>query len=421
MEGTLIASTSRSAFRPLAVQGILVFECYTQVVNIVRSHLGEAHVLLFAEPMVDNEQERVDWYTPVQGTPVQLDSLEESIQDQVRTRFARMSEEIRACIQPLKTVGDSRRSLAANILELALLYPDESFLYLVGEQPVVVCWGCAPAQTGVEPQDLSRLGVLPRRGPSVTPTPPPAQPGREALVAPATGTKRGFAWLPWLLALLLFLLLLGLGYLFYKDYDLFSFFRGTPQATNLQDKEPPPAADLKGEESKQADLRDEVERLRLQLVERRQQCQQVKPEPPIAVSPAKPPAAVSPAKPQPLVVPPGASSSGDLSFLEGQWICDTGLSDSNHVPVVVTYTFAKDGTGHITIQSSIENCQAKVKTRLDKNGILHIVTDDVIVCSGSQQNYAGQIIVCKGSGAQTSCEGRNKSGNKLWKAVFYRK
>ncbi len=386
MKGTLIASTPRSSIQPLAVQGIPVPTCHAQIVDIVRSRLGEAHVLLFAEPVFDDTRAVTDWYTPVQGTPVPLSSLDPERQSQVRSRFAAMAEEIRSLVKPLAASGDRRRALAGEILELALRYPDANALYLVGEQPVVICWGCGPAQAGVEAQDLTRLGPVapqaaPQAAPQVAPPPPPPAPG--------------FAWgriLPWLLALLLALLLAGMiyGWKSGRLGTLFGAWGWTGPALSLD-------ADVDVAGKRKADLQGEIEQLRPQLVDRRAQC-----------------------VPEPLALPESPKED-DLAFLEGSWVCDTGLMDSNNVPVVVLYSFDKHGQGAIAIQSSVHGvCTGQAKASLGSGGAMHILTDTEIVCPGGA-SYRGQAITCTGSGAQTRCEGRNTPGNTSWEANFQRR
>ena len=388
MNGTLIASSPRSSVQPLAVQGIPVPSCHAQIVDILRSRLGEAHVLLFAEPVSDDSRAVTDWYTPVQGTPVPLSSLDPERQNRVRTRFASMAEEIRALIPPLSASGDRHRTLSGEILELALRYPGPDALYLVGEQPVVTCWGCGPAQAGVEAQDLTRLGpaLMP-----VTPPPPPP-------LAPAESTPgQPFNWgrlVPWLLALLLLLLLAGLFYGWHNgclgNLLLKWGWLDSPTPVSTLDEE------LDEAKSRRDVLTSELETLRLQLAERKSQCQ-----------------------PEALAVPEDAKAD-DLTFLEGEWVCDTGLSDSNNAPVVVVYAFDSKGKGAVTIESSHGVCTAQAATTLDADRKLRILTDPEILCPGGV-SYTGQEVVCTGSGGQTRCQGRNTPGNTSWEANFYRR
>ncbi len=220
MNGTLIASTSRGSMHPLAYQGIFSTDCHHQLVSILRSRLGDTHVLLFAEPAYDAGQDIVDWYSPVQGTPIKLVDLPTDRQEQIRPSLLKMANEIMQHVQELKNTGDNKRVLAGNILELALQYPDEECIYLVGEQPVLICWGFGPSTSGAKPQDLSRLGAFkPRPEHDVVPTtetppqaktvqadPPPAPPtvSEERPESPRSGRR---FWL-WLLVALLGLLLL---------------------------------------------------------------------------------------------------------------------------------------------------------------------------------------------------------------------
>lgn len=392
MKGTLIASTPRSAYQPLAVQGISVPTCYEQVVELVRNRLGDAHVLLFAEPVFDEARAVTDWYTPVAGNPVPLGQLDANTQNAVRAKFAHMAEDIRTCIEPLKASGDRRRALAADILGLALRYPDTDALYLVGEQPVVICWGCGPALAGVEAQDLSRLGPAPVVAAPVE-EPAPEKPLAAPVPAP------GFNWaalLPWLLALLLCCLLAGLVYC-WKSGRLHDWFSEwglgaveAQQAVTLD-------ADIATAGSRRDALLEEIEALRLQVAERRAQC----------------------VEREALVVPEATPETGDLSFLEGAWVCDTGLADSNNVPVVVIYTFDRNGKGSIAIEGTHGVCTAQATTVLE-DGKLTIRTEQEVLCPGGV-SYRGQEVTCTGAGGQTRCEGRNVPGNTNWEANFYRK
>ena len=400
MKGTLIVSTPRSAYQPLAVQGISVPSCYDQVVELVRARLGDSHVLLFAEPVFDEARAVTDWYTPVQGSPVPLSRLDAATQNAVRAKFARMAEDIRACVQPLKESGDRRRALAGEILELALRYPDTDALYLVGEQPVVTCWGCGPALAGVEAQDLARLGPAPVSSATPAQTAPEA-PAAAPVIPPAPVASRGFNWaalLPWLVALLLLCLLGGLvhgwktGWLGQRFVD-WGLVNGLPEPPALQDLRP----DIDQAKERGQGLTAEIESLRLQLAERRAQC----------------------VEREALAVPEATPETGDLSFLEGAWVCDTGLADSNNVPVVVIYTFDRNGKGTIAIEGTNGVCTAQASTMLE-DGKLQIRTDQEIVCPGGV-SYRGQEVICTGAGGQTRCEGRNVPGSTHWEANFYRK
>ena len=199
MNGNFIVNTPKYQMHALAYQRIIVMDCYAQIRDLLRGRLGDDYVLLFAEPVSNAADNSVDWYTPVQGTPRRLLELPEAEQDAIREKLAHMAEEIRHVAQELKNSPEQTRVGRGAILELALRYPDEQSLFVIGGQPVFTCWGFGPGTPGAEPQDLSRLSRKAVRA-TVVPEGAPA-------VAPLVVERRS-SWLRWLLPFLLLLLLL---------------------------------------------------------------------------------------------------------------------------------------------------------------------------------------------------------------------
>lgn len=64
MAGYFILSTRKGDYRALAFQGSQVYTCHAQLSGLLRTHLGEAHARLLAEPLMDPQGTAVDWYTP---------------------------------------------------------------------------------------------------------------------------------------------------------------------------------------------------------------------------------------------------------------------------------------------------------------------------------------------------------------------
>lgn len=491
MNGTLIASTARGDMHPLAYQGILATDCHHQIASILRSRLGDAHVLLFAEPVFDPGRDIVDWYTPVQGTPVRLTELPGPRQAQVRATILKMAGEILALARQLKDTGDNSRVLSGNIIELALRYPGEDCIYLVGEQPVLLCWGFGPATAGAKPQDLSRL-VTPA-GPVIAPQTPPAgapeaelvppPPGsdpssRDAQPTPIPGRPVGRAVWPRWLAAILALLLLGLlllssdpsllsglglpnldwlrlpqlggpggspwmmlGWLLLALLVLSALLRVVPgwlrwlaillglallawlawllwgagrtgvevptPASEARTAEPPAASALDAALARNRELRAERDGLRAGLAEKAATC----PSPPAA--PAK---EAPPRRSNELQVPSDAGQGKAPGFLQGVWRCDSDLSTPSE-PVVVEYVFDAKGTGQISIKTSDRICAASAKASMDPSGALRIESDPTIPCSQGNP-IEGQVVLCRGKGTQTTCEGQNNASKETWKARF---
>ncbi|MDL2316819.1 SrfA family protein [Desulfovibrio sp. OttesenSCG-928-A18] len=213
MAATLIATTERGSFNALRFQGILITESYAQISSMLGNQLSPEHGMMFAEPVHTASGTSTDWYSPVEGKAVPLADLDLAEQNAVREKMAGLAKDISELAESLKEDGNSSKKIRGNILSLALRYPGDEHIYLVGGQPVITCWGFAPGTIGAEPQDLVRVGMAVPKAPPPPPSAPvaPAPPPPPAPVAARAKTEKGFAWwLPLLWILLGLLLLLGL-------------------------------------------------------------------------------------------------------------------------------------------------------------------------------------------------------------------
>jgi hypothetical protein len=128
------------------------------------------------------------------------------------------------------------------------------------------------------------------------------------------------------------------------------------------------------------------------------------------------------AKGDTLEIPEGAREKNDLSFLEGCWLCETGLySSRTNEPVTVRYCFGADGQGSRSVkeQASGGTCQGPVRAQFDSSGKLDI-RSEAAKCS-TRGTYVPQTVQCEQQGKKASCFGREHSprGNR-WRATFRR-
>ena len=146
MAGYFILSTRKGDYRALAFQGSQVYACHAQLSGLLRTHLGEAHARLLAEPLMDPQGTAVDWYT---SGPVQpLAELPAETQEAVKTRLQGLLSDIEELAASLQTDSDPYKSLCGTMLHLATRFPTQECLYASlpsGEpasppQPVLVCW-----------------------------------------------------------------------------------------------------------------------------------------------------------------------------------------------------------------------------------------------------------------------------------------
>lgn len=443
MQGTLITTTSGGEMRPLAVQGILVSERYAQITNILKTRIDESHALLFAEPVFDRGQNTVDWYSSLDGNPVPLTNLDADRQNAIRDHIGRMTREIQNAATTLKGHG-----VAGEMLEKALHYPGEKYIFVFGNQPVVVGWGCDSTTAEVKPQDLSRLHTGTKPTPEESIKVPPEEPQEKAVVPPVTPpppnssilaqktliVEKKSGCLPWLLVVLLLLLLILLLANYFDRLplsisSLMDNFFGITENEQM----------IRMEQEKQAIINQEINTLKSKVIQRKAECspqktanlpetqqstilpeeQPLVQEPPLV---AEEKTTVSPMlleQKNQLEIPEAARKTGDVSFLEGKWVCYSGLIDSDtKQPLVITYAFNKNGNGITTASGPMTQglCTGKAQGKVNKEGMLLILSDPANCPNG--HSFSGQEIECRGHGASTRCYGKNVHTNNTWNANF---
>ena len=224
---TFIVTTDLSSMDALKYQGILVSENYAQIKSFLEKNLSREHAAIFATPYKAGDGATIDWYCEAKGPVIAWPALSLEKQQEVLTRLKALGADIGALAADLQNSLDAPGVTRGHILAFALRYPSQDNIFLVGEQPVITCWGFIPSSQGVQPEDLMRAGVL--TGVTSTPTPQPPAPADSATaelievtsepLKPPLGRpeeKRSINWLGFLLPLFIgliatFLLLFFLG------------------------------------------------------------------------------------------------------------------------------------------------------------------------------------------------------------------
>ena len=324
MSSTLIATTQRASYNAMRHQGILVTDSYAQLRAMLEKTLSPRHAMLFAEPAHDSAGASTDWYTAAQGAPVPLDRLSPEEKAKAGAAISSLASDVSQLASELMQSSEAPKNIRGNILALALRYPDAGHLYMVGDQPVITCWGFDPGTLGAQPEDLVRLG-------SAMAAPPPL-PGPAAA---ASAAPSGFGWLRallfFLLGLLLLLGLLFLACLLFGPAGCVAPNSLPADCTVLRQPfagcvpapaSPPPSSNstnstrvdsglvssLTAEREKELSLRRQLEDLRRELQKRAAECPRVSPktEPPkLAEGPKlQEPPAEKPPVPEPAPEPP---------------------------------------------------------------------------------------------------------------------
>ena len=326
IRGAILVTSTLPGVRPLGVRGEPLHNAQAQLRAVLRRRLGDRHFHLLAEPEPHALGGRIDWYCAVSGTVRPLAELPEAERTAARTDIDALLADIDRLGQSLEAGPTEDGRLAGRSLRLAARRPSDEHLFLVGDQPVVVCWGydveaAGAVLPGTFMPATGAQGSLP---PALVPeplAPPPLGP----MPVAATGTMAtaaAFPWLFWLLASLLAILILMLAsWLLRQCMPVEPDTRVTvvPGAQSTAPPPLPPAPDpmidlrrdIDVAHDQEARLRATLAALRDDLAARLAQCR--------PVEPPKPPAPeVEPPKPPPL--PVDRWKERDLSILDGCWV-----------------------------------------------------------------------------------------------------
>ncbi len=113
-------------------------------------------------------------------------------------------------------------------------------------------------------------------------------------------------------------------------------------------------------------------------------------------------------------------SQGDdsISFMQGSWLCKTGLvNTSENKPVVVRFTFNKVGKGTGTISEGSGALYRSSAQASYRDGILRIKTSRYSAVKG-RGAYESSVIECRDNNGAALCVGKN--GGITWQATFLR-
>lgn len=182
-----LIKTPRDTAQALDLNGRSLLASHDQIVNILKSRLGQNHGELLAQPRIGVEGDIV-WSTGLQGAVVPASQLPDTERAALHKRADRLLSDIRGLAGQLRAEGPAAQ-VVAQILESAVQVPAGDWLYSVGGKPVYVLWGHAaargvvpvatvPAAPSVEvPSPQASESLPPVVPPVVPPSPPPPTAG----------------------------------------------------------------------------------------------------------------------------------------------------------------------------------------------------------------------------------------------------
>ncbi len=197
MAKTLLRSGNLDDFQAVGGGGQAVFESALQIREALRLRKQQAIVDCLAIPQVNDGGDRVDWYSPVDGTVSSWKAADEDARFRalryLENTLASVESLSKKCLQSPKTA----QQLFGSLLSKTFQFPNENFLYLVEGKPVICFWGFVNLNENARDDVLAclRESLIPEPAPVVIedpePEPEPApiitfEQADEPLVSPTT-------------------------------------------------------------------------------------------------------------------------------------------------------------------------------------------------------------------------------------------
>jgi len=428
-ETTLIVTT-RSGVRPLGVRGEPLHNAAPQLRRVVRRRLGDAAADLLADPQLHEDGKAIDWYAGWSGTVHAVTDLDSIRRDAVLADVERILADIRRLGDALAGAGPREDTgLVGLSLKLAASAPSPSFVFLVGDRPVIIAWGYErDAASTLLPIAPSRV---PERRSVLDPQPDRGPPGPPMSAAGATPSAMIPWWRTLAAALPLLLLLLGGAWLLRGclpiEPDIALATREGPSAPPLAEPPPDPLPALKAafseEQARAKALRVELSLAEAELKKRIADCKPPEPPKPPQVAIAPPPPAPTPPKAAPNPAPAPApqpqqrhpndnrlrlpNPTNNYSFMEGCWRTDPFRHELlQPQPGVSSYCFDANGNGQLEWRRGRTACRTRAQARFE--GATLRLRDADTTCNDGSRWYADQLICQRGADNVAQCSGSSR-------------
>ena len=135
-----IARTRISTFLPADRQDEQPFTQYQRLVALVKKHLSPVTASVFAQPVLHDESDYVEWYSELQGQPEPLLSLPENQQLKVKELLTARLSSISKLAEQLPQLDPSSADFQDN-LQKVVRFPGDKAIYVINDQPVIIFWG----------------------------------------------------------------------------------------------------------------------------------------------------------------------------------------------------------------------------------------------------------------------------------------
>ncbi|QVL49598.1 MAG: hypothetical protein KFB96_03575 [Thiocapsa sp.] len=115
-------------------------DLHRELQTLIRRHLPSVAASVFALPVPCADGKTVDWYSDLPGQPTRLTALPAVRRAAMKAKLEERLDALRRLADALPTRVKGSESIAA-ILRAATRYPDDSHVYVIGDEPVLTLWG----------------------------------------------------------------------------------------------------------------------------------------------------------------------------------------------------------------------------------------------------------------------------------------
>ncbi|ECB7345380.1 ssrAB-activated protein [Salmonella enterica subsp. enterica serovar Kentucky] len=141
MAKSLLRSGNLDDYQAVGGGGQAVFESALQIRETLRLRKQQAMVDCLAIPQLNDNGDRVDWYSPIEGQAIAWKAADEETRSRALRYLASTFENAAALSRKSLQSGKTALQLFGSLLEKATQFPGENHVFLVNGKPVITFWG----------------------------------------------------------------------------------------------------------------------------------------------------------------------------------------------------------------------------------------------------------------------------------------
>nr|WP_259657459.1 SrfA family protein [Citrobacter portucalensis] len=159
--------------------GQAVFDSALQIRETLRLRKQQAMVDCLAIPQINDNGDRVDWYSPIEGKAVAWKAADEEARFRALRYLGSTLENAATLSRKSLQSGKTSLQLFGSLLEKAIQFPGENHVFLVDGKPVITFWGFVNLNENPRDDVLDCLRIA-----DVPPVVTVAEPEQEKEIAP---------------------------------------------------------------------------------------------------------------------------------------------------------------------------------------------------------------------------------------------